>query len=218
MRFIKLAFLIQGVLIPGSLLAITEPAGPKSALAQYLSLAAANHGVPRDVVIEIDASLPKQGKWGRLRAVRHMASSGKPEYEVLGIEGDQTVRRQIIARYLTAEVTPGGSAAVTEANYRFRYIGSVGFGSELTYVFQLAPKKKRAGLFRGELWIDAATGHASHQSGRMVKMPSIFLRSIDIAQDMNPRGGVSEARITRVDIDTKMAGRAALTIREEPAL
>ena len=26
-----------------------------------------------------------------------------------------------------------------------------------TYVFQVTPRKKRAGLFKGEIWIDAAT-------------------------------------------------------------
>jgi len=54
--------------------------------------------------IEIDASLPKLEKHGRLRAIRHLLPFGKPEYQVLELAGDQTVKQQVIVRYLSAEV------------------------------------------------------------------------------------------------------------------
>src|SRR5205085_11403805 len=79
--------------------------------------------------VEIDASLPKLQKSGRLRAVRRLLPLGKPEYQVLETAGDQTVRQQVIIRYLSAEARaaaiPASSVAVTPANYKFRYKGSV---------------------------------------------------------------------------------------------
>jgi hypothetical protein len=53
--------------------------------------------------VEIDASLPKFEKRGRFRAIRRLLPFGKPEYQVLEIAGDQTVRQQVIIRYLSAE-------------------------------------------------------------------------------------------------------------------
>ena len=41
--------------------------------------------------VEIDASLPKLEKHGRLRAIRRRLPLGKPSYQVLEIAGDQTV-------------------------------------------------------------------------------------------------------------------------------
>ncbi len=41
--------------------------------------------------VEIEASLPKFEKHGRLRAIRRLLPLGKPEYEVLELAGDQMV-------------------------------------------------------------------------------------------------------------------------------
>ena len=75
--------------------------------------------------VEIDASLPKLEKEGRLRAIRRLLPLGRPEYQVLEIAGDQTVRQQVIVRYLSAEAQaaaiPASSVAITLANYKFRY-------------------------------------------------------------------------------------------------
>src|SRR4029077_601992 len=75
--------------------------------------------------VEIDASLPKLGKHGRLRAIRRLLPLGKPEYQVLEIAGDETVRQQVIARYLSAQVgvaaISASSVAITLTNYKFRY-------------------------------------------------------------------------------------------------
>ena len=46
--------------------------------------------------VEIDASLPKLEKEGRLRAIRRLLPLGRPEYQVLEIAGDQTVKQQVI--------------------------------------------------------------------------------------------------------------------------
>ena len=170
--------------------------------------------------IEIEASIPKLGKQGRLRAIRRLLPFGKVEYQAIEIAGDPTVKQQVIARYLSAEAQaaarPSSSVAITAANYKFRYVGSVDVNGARSYAFQIAPRKKREGLIRGELWIDAESGVALRQAGRLVRSPSIFLRRVDITRQMDVQNGVPSARVTHLTIDARLIGRAELTITERP--
>src|ERR1700692_1204474 len=111
--------------------------------------------------LEIEASLPRLAKQGSMQAVRQTGASERSEYSAIKFDGDSTVKRQVIARYLAAEEQteglPYSSVAVTPANYKFRYVGSVETNGTAVYIFQIAPKQKRAGLIRGQIWIDSAT-------------------------------------------------------------
>src|SRR4051794_29391478 len=152
--------------------------------------------------VEIEASLPKLQKQGRLRAIRRLLPFGKPEYQVLEIAGDQTVKQQVIARYLSGEVKaaaiPASSVAVTPANYKFRYKGIVETGGGTAYAFFITPRKKREGLIKGELWLDGATGAALRQSGYLVKKPSIFIKRVDVIRDTAVRDGIAAMRVTHL--------------------
>jgi len=170
--------------------------------------------------VEIDAALPKLEKQARLRAIRRLLPLGKPEYQVLEIAGDQTVTRQVIARYLTAKVRaaalPADSVAITPANYKFRYKCASNTGDRTVYAFLIAPRKKREGLIKGELWIDGETGVVVRQSGYLVERPSIFVKRVDVIQETALRDGSAEERVTHLSVDTRLAGRAELIIHERP--
>ena len=175
--------------------------------------------------MEIEASLPGLAKEGRMLAVRQTGASERSEYSAISFDGDSTVKRQVIARYLSAqeqaEALPYSTVAVTPANYKFRYLGSVEYSSVANNgtkvcIFQIVPKKKRAGLIRGQIWIDSATGIAVHQEGRFVKRPSVFIRTIEVRRDTNLREGLPYTRVTHVAIETRLVGRAELTITERP--
>ncbi len=192
---------------------------PSLALAKYFASAWSDSPWNAET-IEIEASIPRLAKDGRLLAIRRLAPFGKPQYRVLETAGDHTVKQQVIARYLSAEVEaaalPPASVAVAPANYRFRYAASIAEGERLTYIFEITPHKKRPGLIRGQLWIDAGTGAVLRLTGHLVRMPSIFLRHINFTRDTSIREGVPYARITRLEIDTRLVGRADLTITERP--
>jgi hypothetical protein len=163
-------------------------------------------------------------------AVRQTGASERSEYSAISFDGDSTVKRQVIARYLDAEkqaeALPYSTVAVTPANYKFRYLGSVEYSSvenssvankgTTVCIFQIVPKKKRAGLIRGQIWIDSGTGIAVHQAGRFVKRPSVFIRKIQVTRDTNLREGLPYARVTHVAIETRLVGSAELTITERP--
>jgi hypothetical protein len=170
--------------------------------------------------VDIEAALPKLEKQASLRAIRRLLPLGKPEYQVLEIAGDRTVTRQVIARYLSAEVRaaalPASAVAITPANYKFRYKGAVNTGSSVVYAFLIAPRKKREGLIKGELWIDGETGAVVRQSGYLVERPSIFVKRVDIIQETALRDGSAAERVTHLSVDTRLVGRAELTIHERP--
>ena len=77
--------------------------------------------------VEIAASLPRLQKQGRLHALRHISELGRITYEKLRFEGDNTVKSQVIARYLAAEAEAQSgqspSLEVIPANYKFKYKG-----------------------------------------------------------------------------------------------
>jgi hypothetical protein len=197
---------------------VTSNDGAAMAFARYV--AGQTQAAPWNVeTIEIDASLPKMKTQGRLRAIRRLLL-GKPEYQVLELEGDKTVRQQVILRYLSAQMQaaliPASSVAITPANYSFSYKGPVEIAGAAAYSFAIKPRKKREGLIKGELWLDGETGAVVRQSGYLVKNPSIFVKRVTLTRETGIHDGLAEQRITHLSVDTRLVGRAELTVHERP--
>jgi hypothetical protein len=168
-------------------------------------------GVSMDV--DIAASLPSMHKNGRMHALKRISQLGRITYEALKFDGDNSVKRDVIARYLTAESqarATEGSLAVLPANYKFKYKGLQDNGR--VHVFEVTPRKNRVGLFKGELWLDAKSFLPVHESGRMVKSPSIFLKRVDFVQDFEIRDGISIPVRMHTIVDTRLIGKAELIV------
>jgi len=172
------------------------------------------------LAVVIEASLPRLGKESRLLAIRETNESERTEYSVLETEGDPMVTQQVIAPYLSLqkeiEGLPLSSVIITPANYKFRLMGKVGTEGDSSYLFRIVPRKKRAGLIRGELWIDSATGIAVVQAGYLVKTSSAEIRRIEMVRDTKLQDGSPHSRITRLRVETRSAGLGYLTITEFP--
>jgi hypothetical protein len=166
--------------------------------------------------VEIAASLPKFQKQGRLRALRRISALGKITYEKLTFEGDNTVKSQVITRYLTAEAEAQGdespSLAVLPANYKFKYKGREAVDGREVHVFQVTPRKSGPGLFKGEIRIDAATYLRVQESGRLVKTTSAFVKRIDFIRKFAIRNGVSVPLQVKSVVAMRLAGTAELTV------
>jgi hypothetical protein len=164
--------------------------------------------------VDIDAKLPKLEKQGKLRALRTISLLGKITYKALGFSGDSTVKQEVIVRYLAAETEgrSNGSIAITPENYQFRLKATLTQGGQETYIFQLIPKKKRVGLFKGELWLDAATGMPMRESGQLVKNPSIFLKKVEFVREYQLHDGIALPAHIESTVDTRVVGKAELSI------
>ena len=166
--------------------------------------------------VQIEASIPRLKKHGRLYALRHISKLGRITYDALRFEGDNTVKSNVIARYLTAEAQTQTermpSMAVTPDNYKFKYKRLAEFEGRSVHVFQVTPRKKRVGLYKGEVWIDAGTYLRVLETGRLVKNPSIFLKKVEFVRTYEIRDGVPVPRQIQSLVDTRIVGPAELTI------
>ena len=166
--------------------------------------------------VDIDASIPKLQKHGRLHALRRILPLGLIKYEMARFEGDNVVNKEVISRYLTAEVDAQKSQspayAVNPTNYKFKSKGMVQLDGRDTYLYQVTPKQKRERLFKGEIWIDAATYLKVQESGYLVKNPSIWLKKVAFIRKYEIRDGISVPRQTQSVADTRLVGKAEMTI------
>jgi hypothetical protein len=164
--------------------------------------------------VEIAGNIPKLKKQGRLHALRHITTLGRITYEALRFQGDDTVKKQVIAKYLQAEQDSqeDPTIAVTPDNYKFKFKGRSELEGRGIYVFQVTPKKKRDKLYKGEIWLDADTYLRVQESGYLVKNPSLVIRKVHFVRKYDIQDGISVPRQVQSEMDTWLVGRVELTI------
>ncbi len=192
--------------------------GPSNEIiGRYLEATNNESGSVRGASMEVDinASVPKLHENGRLHALRMMSRVGRISYRVLGFQGSNTIKSQVIGRYLQAEQQGQANPrmAITPANYKFKFKGERAFENRgPVYVFALAPKKSGEGLFKGEMWLDSRTYLPVYEKGRLVKNPSIFFKKVDFERAFAIQGGRSvPAHMTSV-ISTRLVGKVELDV------
>jgi hypothetical protein len=205
-----------------SLLAATEEPAVAPGAAIVEQYCAATRGQDKLIQastmdVEIQASLPKLKKQGTLTALRRVSALGRITYEKLRFEGDGTVKKQLINRYLNAEAEvqqdPSLAVAVTPENNNFKYKGKTQLDGREAHLFEVSPKRKRQGVFRGQLWIDAATFLRVQESGYLVKSPSVMLKKVAFVRKYEIHNGISVPRQEQNFVDTRLGvGRAEMTI------
>jgi hypothetical protein len=144
--------------------------------------------------VDMDASVPKLKKKGKLHALKNISKLGKITYHALGFSGDNMVKTEVIARYLNAELQAnqeGTNFSITPENYKFKYKGMEVKDGRDVYVLHVTPRQKKVGLFKGELWLDTQTYMPVRESGQFVKTPSIFLKKMQFVQMFEMQDGVS---------------------------
>jgi hypothetical protein len=151
-----------------------------------------------------------------LHALRRISPLGLIKYDMLRFDGDRTVNKEVIQRYLSGEAQAQREhrtdTAVTPENYKFKYKGmSIKDGRDV-HVFQVTPRRKRENLFRGEIWIDARTYLKVQESGYLVKNPSILIKKVAFIRTYEIRDGISVPKQVLSVVETRLVGKAELTI------
>ena len=188
---------------------------PAEIIAKYLQ-ATQNHDTLRNasMQVDIDASIVKLKEHGKLRALRKISRLGEVTYRVLFFQGDNTVKNDVIARYLEAEKQGQGDQklAISPANYKFKFKGKHPERGTSVYVFQLSPRQKKVGLFKGELWLDANTYLPVLEKGKLVKNPSIWFKKVEFERQFAIQNGMSIPRSMNSTIDVRLIGTVDLQI------
>ena len=165
--------------------------------------------------VDIDAQLPSLEKKGKLRVLRMISRLGKISIDPIGhFIGDPIVKTQVIGKYLELEQDERqkGSIAITPANYKFQINAIITQNEQQTYIFKLTPRHKAIGLFKGELWLDGATGMPLKEIGQMVKSGSAWLKSIRFVRDYELHDGVSTVKHLQSTVDVRVVGKAELNV------
>jgi len=174
--------------------------------------------------VHMEGRIPKLKKEGKMSALRRISSLGKITYRVVGFWGDDTVKKEVMARYMTAEVEAASkpepepeakesqNIAITPTNYEFKYKGLNDRNARRVHIFELKPRHKRLGLFKGELWLDPDTCLPVHEAGRLVKNPSVFIKKMEFTRDYEIKDGVAYLKRMETKTETRIVGRAELNI------
>lgn len=164
--------------------------------------------------VDIDAQLPSLEKKGKLRVLRMISRFGKISFDTIGqFIGDPIVKKEVIAKYLDLEQNERskGSIAITPANYKFQINAIITQDDRQVYIFKLTPKRKAIGLFKGELWLDGATGMPLKETGQLVKSGSAWLKSVRFVRDYEMRDGISMLKHLQSTVDVRVFGKAELS-------
>jgi hypothetical protein len=199
-----------------------EAMKPAEALDRYLSGRYGDPPACSDSVfaVQIDASLPALNKRASMSGFKRIVEPGHIVYRGLRFTGDNLVKTQVIARFLARESDASGETgdiAVTRRNYVFAFGKASAYNERVAYVFLLKPRRKQAGLFRGELWLDAKTAAPLRLWGDLAKSPSIFIRSFRFIEDYQTVGACTEPLRSLLTLRTRIAGTAEMTVWLHPA-
>jgi hypothetical protein len=166
------------------------------------------------MVEDIEASLPKLEKHGKLKVLRMISKIGINKFEMIGqFIGDNTVLKEVITRYLQTEQDgrDNGSIAISQVNYNFKINAIITQNSQTTYIFNVTPKRKATGLFKGQLWLDGETAMPLKEVGQLVKTPSVWLKSVKFERDYELQDGVAVPKHIESKAEVHLFGTAELS-------
>ncbi len=165
----------------------------------------------------IEAQLPDTSQNGEYELKRHYVAPRTLQFTAIRFKGDKFVKSNVILRMLQSEVThvekqEAPLTAITAANYKFSYKGLEELEGRPVHVFALKPRQKRPGLFKGKIYVDAATGSLRRAEGTMVKNPSFFIKNIEFVQDYAAFNDFTLPVHMHSVAKTRIVGRAVVDI------
>lgn len=165
----------------------------------------------------IRAELPESAQTGEYELERHYSAPHTLEFKAVRFRGDGFVKNNVITRLLQSEVDhvqreEGPQTAITGQNYKFSYKGAKEISGREVQVFQLKPRTKRPGLFKGRVYLDAFTGSLVRAEGSVVKSPSFFVKRIEFVQEYEDVGGFTFPVHIHSEARARILGRAVVDI------
>lgn len=167
-----------------------------------------------EVKVTFEGSIPDLQNQGTMEALR-TAHDGKIEYQQLSFKGDDRVRKSVFFEFMKQEVSPAADrpdASISTRNYQFVNKGMQQREDRDVVVFEVTPRQKRVGLFKGEIWADPETGFAVREEGTFVKSPSIFFRKMSFKRVFELLNGAPRLKTLESKIETRIVGPVNLTI------
>lgn len=203
---------------------------PPDPVLEYVQARAQQERVPFSVEVTITATIPSIKKVGTLRATRTQAAPGLFNYQAMAFEGDKLIKTNVIARYLSAELEaqrPEEKLAtqISPLNYRFKLKDRKQLEGREVLVYEVKPHKRRPGLFQGQVWIDSETRQPLMETGKLTKLPSVWVKEITFTREYTQVNGIAVPLRIVSEVKTRIVGKAQITVEfdnyrfnAEPAL
>jgi hypothetical protein len=165
----------------------------------------------------IRAQLPDTAQSGEYEVQQKYQAPRTLAFKALRFTGDAFVKTNVIVRLLQSEVDhvqkdDPASNAISPANYKLSYKGINELDGRQVHVYQLKPREKRAGLFKGKIYVDAYTGSLVRAEGRPVKSPSLFIKKVDFVQDYADIGPFTFPVHIHSEASARIVGRAIVDV------
>jgi hypothetical protein len=168
-------------------------------------------------VTVIDAELPDSAQKAEFELRRHYAAPALLEFTPMRSSGDNFVKSNVIVRLLQSEVDhvrrrEQSQTAVNSQNYKFNYKGTAQLNGVAAHVFDVKPRQKRVGLFKGRIYVEASSGRLLRAQGRLVKSPSFFIKKIDFVQEYATIDGFTLPTHIHSEAQTRLVGKAIVDV------
>jgi hypothetical protein len=165
----------------------------------------------------IDAELPDSAQKAEFELKRHYAAPTVLEFTPIRSSGDKFVKSNVIVRLLQSEVDhvrrrEQAQTAISSENYKFSYKGTARLNDATVHVYEVKPRQKRVGLFKGKIFVEASSGRLLRAQGRIAKSPSFFIKKIDFVQDYATIDGFTFPIHTHSEAQTRLVGKAIVDI------
>jgi hypothetical protein len=192
---------------------------PELALQTYVDRQERQASLPPEYLadVTIEAVLPETAQRGQFELQRHFIAPKTLLFKPLRFVGDNFVKSNIITRVLQSEVDhvakgDNTQTAISDTNYKFSYKGMESLEGNPVHVFHVKPRKKRTGLFKGKIYVDAFSGELRRAEGTVVKSPSFFIKKIEFTQDYGAFEGYTLPVRMHSEAKTRLVGRAVVDI------
>jgi hypothetical protein len=161
----------------------------------------------------VRAELPEISQQGEFKLERRYSAPRSLVFKALQFTGDNFIKGNVITRLLQSEVDHVQNdnpsfTVLTSANYKFSYKATPMFQGRVMHVYQVKPRKKRVGLFKGRIYLDAYTGSLLYATGSPVKSPSLFIKKIEFLQQDADFGPFTFPVHIHIEASTRLVGRA----------
>lgn len=137
----------------------------------------------------IRADLVDTAQSGEYELERRYVAPKTLQFKPVRFTGDNFVKTNVIVRVLQSEAEhvakdDNAESALTQENYKFKHkYTQTDAAGRPVYVYEVKPRHKRPGLFKGHIWIDGPTGTLTRAEGTLAKSPSFFLKKVDFVQE-----------------------------------
>jgi hypothetical protein len=165
----------------------------------------------------IKAELPDTRQTGEFLLKRTYSAPRSLDYSPVKFSGDEFVKHQVIARVLQGEVNhvkkgDGPTLAVVEDNYKFAFKGAEHLNGQAVYAFEVKPRRKKSGLFKGKIFIDCRSGHIVRATGRLSPSPSWWIKKVVFTKDYADIDSFTLPVRIQALAQARVIGRVSITV------